>query len=89
MKAIEALLQANEQSMLQIYFEGGIRLRVVLIEFDAQRGDCEVDERLSLEADPDTETIEELLAILEKQAEVTLREKAAEGFWKAHERQRD
>jgi hypothetical protein len=81
MKNIEAILRANDQSMLQIYFEGGIVLRVTLVKFDALRG-CEADEELTVDADEDDTTIEDLLALLEKQAEVTLRENAAEVFWK-------
>ena len=87
-KNLEAILRANDLAMLQIYFEtdsrGVTSLRVNLVEFDAD-GDSHVDEELSVEADQDEETIEDLLAILETQAEITLRENAAEVFWKAKE----
>jgi hypothetical protein len=84
MKNLEAILRANDLSMLQIYFEGGkyLRLRVSLVEFDTLQGTSEVNEELSVEADEDDDSIEKLLALLEEQAEITLRENAAEAFWK-------
>jgi hypothetical protein len=91
MKNLEAILRANDLSMIQIYFQGGdyLRLCVELVEFDALRGESEVSEELTVEADEDDDTIEKLLALLEKQAEITLRENAAEAFWKAQQALRE
>jgi hypothetical protein len=79
-KNLEAILRANDLSMLEIYFEDGT-LRVILVEFDLE-GTSKPDVELSVEADEDDDTIEKLLALLEEQAEITLRENAAQAFWK-------
>jgi hypothetical protein len=79
-KNLEAILRANDLSMIQIYFEDGA-LKATLVEFDLEGG-SKADVELSVEGDDEDKSIEDLLDLLEDQAEITLRENAAEAFWK-------